>query len=70
MDDYMLAIQYFNLAIKAKPYLSDPYYLRAVAKLNLDDLKGAEEDCSLAIERNKYKSDAYKLRGFVRQQTG
>lgn len=70
MDDYMLAIQYFNLAIKAKPYLSDPYYLRAVAKLSLDDLKGAEEDCSLAIERNKYKADAYKLRGFVRQQTG
>lgn len=26
MDDYMLAIQYFNQAIKAKPYLADPYF--------------------------------------------
>ena len=27
MEDYMLSIQYFNQAIKAKPYLSDPYFL-------------------------------------------
>lgn len=70
MDDYMLAIQYFNQAIKAKPYLSDPYYLRAIAKINLEDYKGAEDDCSLAIERNKYKIDAYKARGFARQFLG
>lgn len=70
MDDYMLAIQYFNQAIKAKPYLSEPYYLRALAKLNLEDYKGAEEDCSLAIERNNFRSEAYKLRGFARQYLG
>lgn len=67
MDDYMLAIQYFNQAIKAKPYLPDPYYFRALAKLNLEDYKGAEEDCTIAIELNKFKSEAYKLRGFARQ---
>ena len=67
MDDYMLAIQYFNQAIKAKPYLPDPYYYRALAKLNLEDYKGAEEDCTLALELNKFKSEAYKLRGFARQ---
>lgn len=70
MDDYMLAIQYFNQAIKAKPYLSDPYYFRAIAKLSLDDFKGAESDCSLAIERNKFKTEAYKARGFARQCMG
>lgn len=70
MEDYALAIQYFNLAIRAKPYLSDPYYLRALAKLNLEDYKGADADCSEAIKRNKFKTDAYKLRGFVRQQMG
>lgn len=70
MEDYMLAIQYFNQAIKAKPYLADPYFFRALAKLNLDDYKGAETDCSLAIERNKFKAEAYKLRGFARQQMG
>ena len=25
LEDYMLSIQYFNQAIKAKPYLADPY---------------------------------------------
>lgn len=70
MEDYALAIQYFNLAIRAKPYLSDPYYLRALAKLSLEDYKGADADCSEAIKRNKFKTDAYKLRGFVRQQMG
>lgn len=70
MEDYMLAIQYFNQAIKAKPYLADPYFLRAIAKLSLDDFKGAEEDCSLAIDINKFKSEAYKVRGFARQSLG
>lgn len=70
MDDYMLAIQYFNQAIKAKPYLADPYFYRALAKLSLEDYKGAEQDCSEAIRRNKFKSEAYKLRGFARQNLG
>lgn len=70
MDDYMLAIQYFNQAVKAKPYLSDPYYYRGLAKLYLEDYYGTEQDCSLAIERNKFKTEAYKLRGFARQYMG
>lgn len=70
MEDYMLAIQYFNAAIKAKPYLSDPYFFRALAKLQLDDYRGAIEDCSLALERNKFKVEAYKLRGFALQNVG
>lgn len=70
MDDYMLSIQYFNQAIKAKPYLAEPYFYRALAKLNLDDYKGAELDCSEAIKRNKFKTEAYKLRGFARQHLG
>lgn len=70
MDDYMLAIQYFNQAIKAKPYLAEPYFLRGLAKMNLDDYKGAEIDCTEALMRNKFKTEAYKLRGFARQQQG
>lgn len=70
MDDYMLAIQYFNQAIKAKPYLAEPYYLRGVAKLHLDDFKGAEADCSEALERNKFTVEAYRVRGFARQRLG
>ena len=70
MDDYMLAIQYFNQAIKAKPYMADPYFFRAIAKLNLDDYQGAQRDCDMAIERNKFKTEAYKVRGFARQNLG
>lgn len=70
MEDYMLSIQYFNQAIKAKPYLSDPYFFRALAKLYLEDFKGAEEDCTMAIERNKFKTESYKVRGFARQNLG
>ncbi|MBD5194328.1 MAG: tetratricopeptide repeat protein [Bacteroidales bacterium] len=70
MDDYMLAIQYFNQAIKAKPYLAEPYFLRAYAKMQLEDFDGAEADCSLSLERNKFLVETYRLRGFVRQQIG
>ena len=70
MDDYMLAIHYFNQAIKARPYMADSYFFRALAKLNLDDFTGAEADCSTAISLNKFKTEAYKLRGFARQILG
>lgn len=68
MDDYMLAIHYFNMAIKAKDYLAEPYFLRALAKMKLDDFGGAEADATTAIARSKYLLEAYKLRGFVRLQ--
>ena len=66
-EDYILSIQYFNQVIKAKPYLADPYFYRAIAKLELEDYKGAEEDCSLAIDRNPFIIDAYQVRGIARQ---
>lgn len=69
-EDYILSIQYFNQVIAAKPYLAQPYFLRALAKYNLDDLKGAEADVSDAIERNPFITDAYELRGVIRQNQG
>ncbi|MFR9165537.1 MAG: tetratricopeptide repeat protein [Dysgonomonas sp.] len=65
-EDYVLSIQYFNQVIKAKPYLAEPYFYRAIAKFYLDDSKGAEDDCSLAIERNPFFVNAYQLRGDAR----
>ena len=38
-EDYVLSIQYFNQVINAKPYLSDPYFYRGLAKINLDDFQ-------------------------------
>ncbi|MDE6099797.1 MAG: tetratricopeptide repeat protein, partial [Paramuribaculum sp.] len=69
-EDYVVSIQYFNQVIAAKPYLAQPYFFRALAKFNLDDLKGAEQDVSMAIERNPFITDAYELRGVVRQNLG
>jgi tetratricopeptide (TPR) repeat protein len=69
-EDYVLSIQYFNQVIQAKPYLAQPYFYRAIAKLNLDDYRGAEADASLAIERNPFITDAYEVRGVARQNQG
>jgi tetratricopeptide (TPR) repeat protein len=69
-DDYVLSIQYFNRAIAAKPYLAQPYFLRAIAKLNLEDYRGAEEDAAEAIERNPFIPEAYEVRGVARQNMG
>lgn len=69
-DDYVLSIQYFNRAIAAKPYLAQPYFFRAIAKLNLEDYRGAEADASEAIERNPFIPEAYEVRGVARQNTG
>ena len=69
-EDYVLSIQYFNQAILAKPYLAQPYFMRAIAKLNLEDYLGAEQDATDAIERNPFIADAYEVRGVARQNRG
>lgn len=67
-DDYVLSIQYFNQVIKLKPYLSDPYLLRAIAKIQLGDYNGALLDCNQAIQLNPFQPGAYYTRGFVYRQ--
>ena len=67
-EDYVLSIQYFNQVIKLKPYLAEPYLYRAIAKIQLGDMQGAERDCSQAIQNNPFLPGAYYTRGFVRMQ--
>lgn len=69
-EDYVLSIQYFNQVINAKPYLAEPYFYRAVAKLSLEDYRGAEQDCSYAIERNPFVVNSYQVRGLARVYQG
>jgi tetratricopeptide (TPR) repeat protein len=66
-EDYVLSIQYFNQVVRAKPHLAEPYFYRAVAKYNLDDFKGAENDATLCLSRNQFLVHAYELRGAARQ---
>jgi len=69
-EDYVLAIQYFNRAINAKPYQAQPYFYRAIAKFNLEDFAGAEADAAKAIELNPFITDAWEVRGVARQNLG
>lgn len=65
-EDYVLAIQRFNMVINAKPYLHEPYFFRGLAKFYLEDFAGAAQDCSESIDRNPYVADSYQLRGLCR----
>lgn len=69
-DDPMVAIQYFNQIITAKPYLAEPYLLRAIAKYNLVDYVGAERDARKAVELNPFLPDAWEVKGVANQCMG
>lgn len=69
-NDYLLAIQYFNQVIDAKPYLAEPYFLRAVAKYNLEDFTGADADARHAAEINPYIPGTWEVRGVANQSLG
>ena len=62
-EDYVLSIQYFNQVINAKPYLSDPYFYRGLAKINLDDFQVADREWSEDIESNPFLLSSYQVRG-------
>lgn len=70
LEDYVLSIQYFNQVIAARPYWAQPYFFRSIAKISLDDFRGAEEDASKAIELNPFITNAYEVRGVARQNLG
>ncbi len=69
-EDYVLSIQYFNRVINVKPHLAEPYMYRAMAKAQLGDYQGADNDCTEAITRNPFIPQAYYTRGFARRKLG
>ncbi len=69
-QEYVLAISFFNKAIESKPYLGLPYYFRARAKYNLDDLTGAELDMVKAINIIPFYYEFYRFRGDIRGRLG
>lgn len=69
-EEYILAIQYFNQVINAKPYLHMPYFYRSIAKLELDDFTGVEEDATQLLNINPFFVSGYQIRGLSRIQQG
>ncbi|MFV0554781.1 MAG: tetratricopeptide repeat protein [Mangrovibacterium sp.] len=62
-NDYVGAIENFNIVIKFKPQLPEPYFYRGNAKHMLDDYRGAIADYSTAIEIKPYYPQAFEYRG-------
>jgi len=56
------------LSVDGKAY--EGYFLRGIAKYNLDDLIGAEHDFSLAIDNNPVFTMAYQYRAITRSRLG
>ena len=67
-QNYTLAIQRLNFAVKAKPYLVDAYFLRAMAKYRLGDYKGATDDYTQCIRINPLSAASFQNRGIARSQ--
>lgn len=65
IGNYVGAIEYFNIVIKFKPHLPEPYFYRGAAKHRLEDFRGAIQDYDRAIDIKPYYPDAYLYRGMA-----
>ncbi|WP_299582212.1 tetratricopeptide repeat protein [uncultured Sunxiuqinia sp.] len=65
IGNYVGAIENFNIVIKFKPQLPEPYYYRGVAKHQLEDFRGAIKDYNTAISIKPYYPNAFMHRGLA-----
>ena len=69
-NNYEDAIGTLNVLLKVDKKAHEGYFLRGIAKYNLDDLLGAEQDFSTAIGHNPVFTMAYQYRAITRLQFG
>ena len=69
-NDYQEAIRTLNTLLRFDEDAFEGYFLRGIAKYNLDDLLGAEEDFSTAIRLNPVYTQAYTYRAITRSRLG
>ena len=65
IGNYVGAIENFNIVIKFRPQLPEPYFFRGMAKHQLEDYRGAISDYNKAIEIKPYYPSAYINRGLA-----
>ncbi|MBE6182525.1 MAG: tetratricopeptide repeat protein [Rikenellaceae bacterium] len=69
-NDYQEAIRTLNTLLRFDDEAFEGYFLRGIAKYNLDDLIGAEFDFSTAIKLNPVYTQAYTYRAITRSRLG
>lgn len=69
-NDYQEAIRTLNTLLRVDEEAFEGFFLRGIAKYNLDDLLGAEADFSTAIKLNPVYTQAYTYRAITRSRLG
>lgn len=69
-NNYAEAIKTLNILLRVDENAYEAYFLRGIAKYNLDDLLGAEQDFTYAIEKNPVFTTAYTYRAITRSRLG
>lgn len=69
-NNYEDAIRTLNALIKADPDAYEAYFMRGIAKYNLDDMFGAEQDFTTTVEKNPVYTMAYYNRAITRLKIG
>ncbi len=67
-ENYTEAIKYLNNAIKHRPASYEGYFLRGIAKYNLDDFIGAEHDFTQASIYDPFNPEIYHYRAISRSE--
>lgn len=69
-NDYHEAIRTLNTLLRFDQTAYEGYFLRGIAKYNLNDLLGADEDFTIAISKNPVFTTAYTYRAITRSRMG
>ncbi len=69
-NDFREAIRTLNILLRFDDDAYEGYFLRGIAKYNLDDLLGADADFSIAIKKNPVFTTAYTYRAITRSRLG
>lgn len=69
-NDYQEAIRTLNTLLRFDEDAYEGYFLRGIAKYNLDDLLGADADFTIAIQKNPVFTTAYTYRAITRSRLG
>ena len=69
-DNYRDAIRTLNVLLRFDKDAYEAYFLRGIAKYNLDDLLGADADFTIAISKNPVFTNAYTYRAITRSRLG